>query len=807
MKISFNWLKTFIELTETPEEIGKILTATGLEVEDIEKVEAVPGGLKGFVVAEVLTCDRFMMKEKQLSLCTVDTGAGQSSTIVCGAANVAAGQKVIVATVGTTLYGQDGKPIFTIERKKTYGHFSEGMICAEDEMGVGTSHDGIMVLTTDLPNGTPAAAYFDLSDDFVIHIGLTPNRADAASHFGVARDLKAVLKRPVQLPQVDAPLKQTTGENPISVTIQNPEACPRFCGVYIEGVTVRQSPDWLKEKLTAVGIKPRNAVVDVTNYVLHGMGQPMHAFDADTITGNEIVVRVPEKKTPLLLLAEETERQATGYDLMICNAEKPMALAGIKGGKHSGVEDTTTNVFLEVAYFDPAWIRKSDNFHALKTDASFRYARGTDPNMPPFAARLAAQLICQLTGGEIKGDFIDIYPDPIAHVQIDVRYANVDRLIGKVIDRSTIAEILNNLDIECLHQTPQGFVAVVPPYRVDVRREADVIEEILRIYGLDNIEISNFLATELVSGFPKIDPDKQRLRVAQLLAANGFNETLSNSLTKASYAAAIKASLPAENVLMLNALSEDLSVMRQTMVFSGLESLARNVNRRQRDLKIFEFGKTYHRTADSYEEQQHLAVFLTGNAEAETWLTKSREVSFYDLASTVQRIMAAMRVQDPKTSEHDETLFEYGHTYQLGKKTLVKFGLLKRSITKMLDIKQSVFYADFDWELLLKQYSDAVRFKDIGKFPEVRRDLSLVIEKTVTYEQIKKVAQQYERKLLQAVNVFDVYEGDNLAGKKAYSVSFILQDFEQTLTENTIDKTMERLIKGFEKDLGAIIRK
>ena len=808
MKVSFNWLKTFIELPESPEEIGKILTATGLEVEDIEKVEAVPGGLRGFVVAEVLTCERFTIKEKQLSLCTVDVGSETNSTIVCGAANVAAGQKVIVATVGTTLFGSDGKPLFTIERKKTYGHFSEGMICAEDEMGIGTSHDGIMVLDTELPNGTPAAEFLKLSDDFVIHIGLTPNRADAASHFGVARDLKAVLKRPVALPTLQETAHgDATTQNPISVQIQNPDACPRFCGVYIGGVAVGESPEWLKEKLVAVGLKPRNNVVDVTNYILHGIGQPMHAFDADSIVGNQIVVRVPEKNTPILLLAEDTERLATGYDLMICNAEKPMALAGIKGGKNAGVEDSTTNVFLEVAYFDPAWIRKSDNFHSLKTDASFRYARGTDPNMPPYAVRLAAQLICQLTGGQVIGDFIDLYPTEINKTEIAVSYANIDRLIGKILDRSLIQEILENLDITYLSQTPQGFVAAVPAYRVDVKREVDIIEEILRIYGLDNIEISAFLSTELVSGFPKIDPDKQRLRITQTLAAAGFNEALSNSLTKATYAAAIKESLPDDDVVMLNALSEDLSVMRQTMVFSGLEALARNVNRRQKDLKIFEFGKTYHKTDGKYHEHQHLAVFLTGNAEAETWIGKSKEITFFDMTSAVQKVLAAMRVHNVKVSEHDNVLFDFGHTYSLGKKPLVKFGRLKRNITKMLDIKQAVFYADFNWELLLKQYTDAVKFQEISKFPEVRRDLSLVIEKQVTFAQIQKVARQYERDLLQAINVFDVYEGDSLAGKKSYSVSFILQDFEQTLTDKVIDKTMERLMQGFEKELGAVIRK
>jgi phenylalanyl-tRNA synthetase beta chain len=810
MKISYNWLKQLIDIQESPEEVGKLLTATGLEVEGIEPVERVKGGLEGIVVGEVLTCEPFTVKEKTLHLTTVDIGTGEASNIVCGAANVAAGQKVIVATVGATIYPTEGEP-FTISKRKVYGHPSEGMICAEDEIGIGHSHAGIMVLDTDLPNGTPAAQYFGVLPDYVIEIGLTPNRADAASHLGVARDLKAVLGRELTKPSVEkfdqSPI--TNHQSPIEVSVENTEACPRYAGVTISGLTVADSPDWLKEKLQAVGVRPINNVVDITNFICHELGQPLHAFDAAKIAGNKVIVKNLPEGTPFVTL-DGVERKLSERDLMICNAEEPMCIGGVFGGTKSGVSQSTTAIFLEAAYFSPASIRKTGTFHGLKTDASFRFERGTDPNLPIYALKRAALLIQEVAGGQVASEIVDIYPNPIPNHQVAVKYKNIDRLIGKVLDRDLIKHILTHLDIEVLNETPEGFTASVAPYRVDVTREADVVEEILRIYGFDNIELSETLATDFLSGFPLVDPDKQKLRIANLLAANGFNETMTNSLTKPLYNEAVRVSLPGEDVPMLNPLSEDLSVMRQTMLFSGLETLSYNLNRRQRDLKICEFGKTYHKTPEAkYKELSHLVLLMAGNQQAESWVEKDQKLAFHDLAGLVHLVLNAMRVQNLEKQEiQDKTIFEYGLTYTLKKKPIVSFGLVKSKLTKILDIKQPVLYADFDWTYLLKQYQDKVRFSEVPKYPEVRRDLSLVLDKAVSFEQIRQTAQKYERNLLTHINVFDVYEGENIgADKKSYSVSFTLQDSEQTLTDKVIDKTMQKLMMAFEKDLGAVIRK
>lgn len=810
MKISYNWLKQFIDIPESAEEIGKVLTATGLEVEGVEPVERIKGGLQGVVIGQVLTCEPFMVKDKTLHLTTVDTGAGEPATIVCGASNVAAGQKVVVATVGATIYPAEGEP-FTIAKRKVYGQPSEGMICAEDELGLGTSHAGIMVLDTDLPNGTPAIEYFGLQPDYVIEIGLTPNRADAASHLGVARDLKAVLNRPLCIPTVEEftvySSRFTVGSS-LNVTVENTEACPRYAGVVISGLTVKESPDWLKDKLQAVGVRCINNVVDITNYLCHELGQPLHAFDLDKITGHQVIVKTLPEGTPFVTL-DGVERKLSANDLMICNSEEPMCIGGVFGGTKSGVTEQTTAIFLEAAHFSSAWIRKTGTFHSLKTDASFRFERGTDPNLPVYALKRAALLLLDVAGGEVSSDIFDIYPQPIAHFSVPVKYKNVDRLIGKTLDRTLIKRILNDLDIQLHDETPEGFTASVPPYRVDVTREADVIEEILRIYGFDNIELSETLATDFLSGFPTVDPDKQKLRVANLLAANGFNETMTNSLTKPAYSAAIAPTLVGEDVQMLNPLSEDLLVMRQTMLFSGLESVVYNLNRRQRDLKICEFGKTYHKVEGKYKELSHLVLLMAGHQAAESWFEKDQKLAFHDLASAVQLVLQAMRVTTVEKQEiTDKTIFEYGLTYTLNKKPLVSFGQVRAKLTKILDIKQAVFYADFDWAYLLKQYQDKVRFTEVSKFPEVRRDLSLVLDKTVTFEQIRQAARKYERELLTDVNVFDVYEGDNIGpDKKSYSVSFTLQDASQTLTDKVIDKTMQKLMIAFEKELGAVIRK
>jgi phenylalanyl-tRNA synthetase beta chain len=815
MKISYNWLKKFIAFEESAEAIGKILTATGLEVEVVEKIESVKGGLDGIVVGEVLTCEPFTVKrdaaqEKQLSLTTVAIGTAEPTQIVCGAANVRAGQKVIVATVGATIYPTDGEP-FSIGKRKVYGHTSEGMICAEDEIGLGQSHEGILVLDTDLPNGTPAAKYFNLEADYCIEIGLTPNRADAASHLGVARDLKAALQMndvKYLMSDVNTLQKPKTKNFPIALRVEEPEACPRFCGVTIDGITVKPSPDWLQQSLKTIGLNPINNVVDITNYICHGLGQPMHAYDWHAIEGQQIIVKYADAGAKFTTL-DKVERTLTATDLMVCNGTEPMGIGGVFGGTKSGIKDETTRIYLECAYFDPATIRKTAMRHGLKTDASFRFERGTDPNAKLGALNYCAQLVLEIAGGEIASDITDFYPNPIPNFEVSVKYKNVDRLIGKVLDRGLMKRILNSLDIDLSDETTDGFVASVPPYRVDVTREADVIEEILRIYGFDNIELSEHLAAESLSGFPKVDADKQKLRIATTLAANGFNEVMNNSLTKPAYSQAITNGLIGEDVKILNALSEDLSVMRQTMLFSGLESLSHNLNRRQRDLKVCEFGKTYHKIEGKYVEKTHLMLMMVGNERSESWLASDKKLAFHNLAEQVNKVLATMRVVNVEKQEiKDNAIFDFGLCYSINKKPLVTFGQVRGKLTKMLDIKQPVFYADFDWAYLLKQYSDRVKFKEVPRFPEVRRDLSLVLDKTVPFEQIKQVAYKYEKALLTNINVFDVYEGEKMeAGKKSYSVNLTLQDTEQTLTDKVIDKTMQKLMLGFEKELGAVIRK
>ncbi len=810
MKISYNWLTGLIDIQESAEEIGKLLTATGLEVEGIEEIESIKGGLKGFVVGEVLTCETFMVKEKQLSLTTVSIGTETPSTIVCGAANVRAGQKVIIATLGTTIYFEDGKS-FVIEKRKVYGHPSEGMICAEDEIGTGHSHDGILVLDTDLPNGTPAMEYFksigkSFEADYQIEIGLTPNRADAASHLGVARDLRAVLGREIKMPSVEK-FKPSSQKSDFEVILENTEACPRFCGLEIRGITVKESPEWLKNALLAIGLNPISNIVDITNYICHTLGQPMHAFDADEVKGHKIVVRVPEKGTKFTTL-DGTERTLSGSDLMVCNAEEPMAIAGVFGGQKSGIKNSTQNVFLEVAYFSPVWVRRTATFHGLKTDASFRYERGTDPNMPPFAIRLAAVLIQELAGGEIIDEPIDVYPNPIANFEITVKHKNINRLIGKNLDDRLVHKILKSLDIEILSDNGSEMQVSVPPYRVDVTREADVIEEILRIYGFDNIELSETLQTDFLSSFAEKDADKLQFRIIELLAANGFNEIQTLSITRPAYNQALEATAKGETVVLLNPLSEELSVMRSSLLLTGMESVAYNINRRQKDLKLFEFGRSYFKKDDKYKENKHLGVWMAGNRQSESWASPSTPLAFHDLALVVQKVLKAMKVVKYDTQEADSSVFQYGLTYLINKKPVVSLGLVKPQLAKLADVKQAVFYADFDWEYLLKQYSGKVAFVEIPKFPEVRRDLSLVIDSEVKFEQVSAIAAKTEKNLLQNINAFDVYAGEKLGeGKKSYSVSFTLIDKEKTLTDDVIDKTMQRLIAAYEKELGAVIRK
>lgn len=827
MKISLDWLRQYISLPESPDEIAGLLTGSGLEVEAIDPLEAIPGGLEGVVIGQVLTCQKHPDADK-LSLTTVDVGGPEPLSIVCGAPNVAAGQKVVVATVGAKLYptstaGSPTEP-FVIKKAKIRGAVSEGMICAEDELGLGTSHAGILILNTDLINGTPAAKYFGLEPDFRLEIGLTPNRADAASHVGVARDLKALLGRDMHLPGVDA-FRVDSHHFPIQVTVEDPAACPRFCGVTIDGVKVGPSPEWLQKRLRAIGLNSINNVVDVTNFVNHELGQPLHAYDWRAIEGQQIIVRYAPEGT-LFTTLDGVERKLSARDLMICNAETPMGIGGIFGGKTSGVQPETTRVYLECAYFAPEVIRRTAQRHGLKTDASFRFERGTDPNAKLYALKRATVLIQEVAGGKIASEVTDFYPHPAKNLQIECTYRNIDRLIGKKLGNVRIRNILESLDIRVWQETTEGFTASVPPYRVDVQREADVVEEILRIYGLNNVELSPGLRADFLAQFSEKSANQVQYRITQLLAGVGFQEVFTNSLTKPAYAAALPAdALPGKTIQILNALSEDLSVMRQTLLFSGLEALAFNVNRRQRDLKFFEFGKTYHKRAASpvvdgaptigaptdtkYLERQHLALFLTGNAHAETWQRASRPVAFHDAVSAINHVLTRLNVGPVDTQEASPNgPFAYGLTYSVNKKEVVSAGLVKSTLTKLVDLKQPVFYADFDWDYLFKLANTEVVFQEIPKFPEVRRDLSLVLDRQVSFQEIRQFAEKYERSLLRSVNVFDVYEGESLGvGKKAYAVSFVLQDAGQTLTDPQIDRVMQRLMAGFEKELGAVIRK
>lgn len=808
MKISYSHLKKLIDFDLDPEALGKVLTSTGLEVEGIETIEAVKGGLKGLVVGEVMSCEKHPDADK-LKVTKINVGGEELLDIVCGAPNVAQGQKVIVALVGTTLYPTDGEP-FTIKKSKIRGAVSEGMLCAEDEIGTGRSHDGILVLDPNLEVGQPIAPIFNKEADYQIEIGLTPNRADAASHLGVARDIKAALDLELKYPEAST-FEIGTAKPNISVQVNDLEACPRFCGLEIQNVEVKESPEWLKRFLTTVGVNSINNLVDITNYICHFLGQPMHIFDADQIKGGQIIVQIPEKGTKVTTL-DGIERILSGFDLAICNTEEPMAIAGVFGGEKSGVTASTKNIFLEVAYFDPSFIRKTANHHSLKTDASFRYERGTDPNMPPLAIKIAAELILSLSGGVICDSLIDIYPNPIADFDILLKYKNIDRLLGKKLEPTLIKNILSKLDIVAVSETAETLHVKVPPYRVDVTREADVIEEILRIYGFDNIELSSHMSSDFIADFPAKEAENLRVKASENLAAKGFFEIQSLSIVKPADNAHVVNPENTEAVKLLNPLSEDLSVMRQSMLFSGLNAIVYNVNRRSKDLKFFEFGRTYHKVNNEesfkIKENKQLAIWITGNVNAETWSGKPQKVAYKDLYQVVVNVFESMRVFDFETAETTDSAFAYGLDLLVRKKPLAKLGLVKKNLLKQADLKQDVFYAEIDWDLLSKLYTQEFSFKEISKYPEVRRDLSLVLPKTAKFEQVKKVSKQVEKKLLKEINVFDIYEGDKLEeNQKSYSVSFVLQDIEKTLNDAIIDKTMQKLIAAFENELGAIIRK
>ncbi|MBS9766373.1 MAG: phenylalanine--tRNA ligase subunit beta [Flavobacteriaceae bacterium] len=807
MKISYNWLKQFIKTDWDAEKTGELLTDLGLEVEGIEKFESVKGGLKGVVIGKVLTCEQHPNADR-LKVTTVNVGQEKPLQIVCGAPNVDAGQTVPVATIGTVLYDDKGES-FTIKKGKIRGVESFGMICAEDELGLGKSHDGIMVLEDKWEAGTPVAKIFDIETDEVFEIGLTPNRADAMSHLGVARDLRAgLLQKEIDIefisPSVSAfHISKRTLK--MEVSVEDKEKAPRYSGVTISGVTVEESPKWLQNRLKSIGLTPINNVVDVTNYVLHGLGQPLHAFDANKIKGNKVVVKTVEKGTKFTTL-DNVERELYEDDLMICDGNgTPMCIAGVLGGINSGVTENTTNIFLESAYFNPVAVRKTAKRHGLNTDASFRFERGIDPNKTEYALKIASILIVEIAGGEISSEIVDIYPKKIEDFQVFLSFEKLNKLIGEELPKEVIKSILSSLEIKIASVTDRGLGLIVPTYRVDVLREADLIEEILRVYGYNNIKIPEKLNTSV--SYSEFDATKVENVVANHLVSLGFNEIMSNSLTKADYIKMTEKVKEEHNVAMLNPLSSDLGVMRQSMLFSGLESVVYNNNRKNTSLSFFEFGKTYHKFQE-YEEQKHLSLFVTGNREQERWNTTQRPSDFFYIKGVVEAILLRLGIKNTKMSPVKNDVFSEGVQLSLGKTKLVEIGVVKKAILKGMGCKQQVLFTDFHWDNLLSVLGTSnFKVEELPKYPSVKRDLALLIDEKVAFSEIYQLAYQTERKLLKEVELFDVYEGDKLEkGKKSYAVSFILQDDNKTLKDKQIDKVMTKLQATFEKNLGAVLR-
>ncbi len=831
MKISYNWLKQYLDLGLAPDKVAELLTGCGLEVESIAAYESIKGGLKGVVIAEVITCGKHPNSD-HLSVTTVNTGTGEPLHVVCGAANVAAGQKVALATMGTTLYF--GEKEIVLQKTKIRGEVSEGMICAEDELGLGTSHDGILVLPPDAVIGTAASDYFKVEEDTVFTIGLTPNRADAASHVGVSRDLVAVInnfggtgiapgqRRKLTLPDL-ATFSVDNNKLPIAVVIEDPDACPRYSGITISGIKVEASPEWLKNRLSAIGLRPINNIVDITNFVLMELGQPLHAFDADKVTGNKILVKKYPGGTKFITL-DEVERELDSSDLMISNSNEPMCLGGVFGGAKSGVTSQTSRIFLESAWFDPRHIRKSSRRHGLQTDASFRFERGADPEITIFALKRAAMLIRQIAGGEISSGIIDEFPKPFSRRTIDLTYKNIDRLIGKAIDHEVVKNILSDLGFEILPEGDSrsrmtdpgaGFTVVVPGYKVDVFREADLIEEILRIYGYNNIEIGQEVRSSLsYTAWP--DTGKLQNVVSDFLSSNGFHEIMNNSLTRAAYYEGL-ADLPLDRLVkILNPISRDLDVMRQSLLHGALETIVYNHNRKHTDLKLFEFGTVYSLSSSAdnrepvtgYHEERHLSIILTGRHEFENWDVKTKDVSFYELKGYVEGVLTRLGVAKMAESPLTNGLFSEGLSYTVNGIDVITMGLLAKSLQKQFDIRGAVYYAEINWSALVSRIpSKAAQYMELPRFPEVRRDLALLMNKEITFRNIEEVAFQTERKLLKKVGLFDVYEGDKIGtDKKSYAVSFILQDENKTLTDKDIEKVMERLVRAFTEKLNAQVR-
>jgi len=822
MKISYSWLKEYINTNLHPDEISRILTDCGLEVEAIETFESIKGGLKGVVIGQVLSTQRHPNADK-LTCCKVDIGEGKILDIVCGAPNVAAGQKVPVATIGTVIYSGDES--FTIKAGKLRGEPSDGMICAEDELGLGNSHAGIMVLDANAMIGQAAAEYFGVASDTVFEVAITPNRSDATSHLGVARDLVAAInnrekqhtKTRLSFPSTDNfTIDNTT--LPISVSINNLEACARYTGITISNVNVTESPEWLRNRLKSIGLRPINNIVDITNYVLMETGQPLHAFDASQITGKQIIVQKLAAGTPFVTL-DEVERKLGAEDLMICNTAEPMCIAGVFGGAKSGVSENTTSIFLESAYFDGTHVRKTSKLHNLKTDASFRFERGADPNITVYALKRAAILIKEIAGGEISSEIVDVYPTAIENKTIEVSYKRINTLIGKQIPKEEIKSILTDLAIKINNETEEGLQISIPPFKVDVTREADVVEEILRIYGYNNIEFSDSVHSSLSYSL-KPDPEKLHQKLSNFLSTNGFNEIVTNSLSSSSYYE--KSELyPIENcVKILNPLSSELSVMRQTLLFTGLESVSYNLNRRMNNLRFYEIGNTYtYISAQSeskdvtkkYTEKKKISLFATGDQHSESWYKKSVKTDYHFLKAIAFNTLrkAGIALQKLTVGETNSLLFAEGETFVLNNKPLLSIGKLNSNLLKQFDIKQEVFYAEIEWTTLLRDIkSDNVKFSEISRYPEVRRDLALVLDKSIKFADIEALAYKNGKGILRSVNLFDVYEGEKIeAGKKSYAVSFTMQDDQKTLTDNDIEKLMKRLTEVFEKEIGAFIRK
>jgi len=806
MRISYNWIKQFLKIDSSSEEVSNLLTDLGLEVEIVEKYQSIKGGLEGVVVGHVLTCIKHPDADR-LNVTTVDIGAENPIQIVCGASNVAVGQKVPVATIGTKLFDKDGIE-FEIKKGKIRGQESHGMICAEDELGLGKSHEGIMILDATLTPGTLASKVFNIENDEVFEIGLTPNRADAMSHMGVSRDLRAALiQRNSSLELITPSVSKFKIDKrvlKIDVDIKNATLAPRYCGVTISGITIKPSPNWLQNRLKSIGLTPKNNIVDVTNYVLHELGQPLHAFDAAKING-KITVKTAESGTKFVTL-DDIERILHEEDLMICDDKGPMCIAGVFGGKNSGVSENTSSIFLESAYFNPVSIRKTAKRHALSTDASFRFERGVDPTITEYALKRAALLIQEVAGGEITSDVIDIYPKKIEDFTVFLNYEKAFKLIGQELPKETIKKILASLDIKVNSSSDAGLGLTIPSYRVDVQREVDVIEEILRVYGYNNINFTKKLNATVAKSSRTEDYKVQNI-IASQLNSFGFHEMMANSLTTPEYIQLSEMLKEEYNVTILNPLSNDLSVMRQSLLFSGLEAISYNINRQNSDLKLFEFGKSYRKLLSGYNEKKHLTLFITGNRSNESWTNAQKTTDFFLLKGYITSILSRLGFNKIQNLPTTTDFFKEGIALSFGNEILVELGTVKKSILKHFDIKQEVFYAEFNWDLIIKLLSNKIKISAIPKYPEVRRDFALLVDTSVSFDSIYSIARQTEKSLLKDINLFDVYEGKNLSeGKKSYAVSFTIQDETKTLTDVQIDKIMSKLQNNFEKELGAILR-